>query len=194
MDTCTDNEWGARHRGNLAGLNAGQATRIEMTDEATGMVKNSLRINYDRQGNFRQVTRAGEEAGYKGEGVCSCRAYASSLLTPQCRNHRVDQLIVEFRADCWVHQLEHRRRGKLSGSKRSTANSRRTCFVWGADTLAIRFTVFYEVFVHLTRQATRLSTSAPRDLYLVGCNPWLFGPSTNPRLYVQSLVKALHNN
>ena len=96
MDTCTDNEWGARHRGNLAGLNAGQATRIEMTDEATGMVKNSLRINYDRQGNFRQVTRAGEEAGYKGEGVCSCRAYASSLLTPQCRNHRVDQLIVEF--------------------------------------------------------------------------------------------------
>ena len=82
MDTCTDNEWGARHRGNLAGLNAGQATSIELT-EATGMVEILLRINYDRQGNFRQVTRAGEEAGYKGEGVCSCRAYASSLLTPQ---------------------------------------------------------------------------------------------------------------
>ena len=67
MDTGTDNEWWARHCGNLAGLNAGQATRIEMTDEATGMVKNSLRINYDR-GNVRQATRASEEAGHKGGG------------------------------------------------------------------------------------------------------------------------------
>ena len=91
-----DNEWWARHHGKLAELNAGHATSVELTDKAMGMVEILLRINYDRQGNFRQVTRAGEEAGYKGEGVCSCRAYASSLLTPQCRNHRVDQLIVEF--------------------------------------------------------------------------------------------------
>mgnify|MGYP003550991197 CR=1 FL=1 len=67
MDTCTDNEWGARHRGNLAGLNAGQATSIEMT-EATGMVEILLRINYSRQGNFRQAMRASEETGHKGGG------------------------------------------------------------------------------------------------------------------------------
>ena len=67
MDTGKDNEWWARHCGNLAGLNAGQATSIELT-EATGMVEILLRINYDRQGNFRQATRASEETGHKGGG------------------------------------------------------------------------------------------------------------------------------
>ena len=67
MDTGAVNEWWARHRGNLAGLNAGQATSVELTDEATGMVEILLRINYDR-GNVRQATRASEEAGHKGGG------------------------------------------------------------------------------------------------------------------------------
>ena len=111
MDTCTDNEWGARHRGNLAGLNAGQATSIELT-EATGMGEILLRINYDRQGNFDRRRGQARRQDTKGEGVCECRA-CERLLTPQCRNHCVDQLVVKVWADCWVHQLEHRRRGEL---------------------------------------------------------------------------------